>query len=133
MRSFAILALFLIALCVVGAEEKKLDESQRLIFKQDGVDLVVTLNTGANNSPHVVVTHFTKLSDGSIKLAYTVFQNQDLIKRSKKTITVAWRLSKHKQDGATAYRVRGGRIQLKSSELKTLLKEGIRLIPKKAE
>ncbi len=101
-----------------------------LAFRQDGDDLVVTLRTAVNNSPHVVVTRHSKLTGGAIELGYTVFQNQSLIVRSKKEIAVEWRLPKHTKTDPAKYRVLGARLQLTSSEIRTLLDKGQSLLPK---
>ena len=88
----------------------------RLMFKQDGDDLVVTARVEVNNSPHVIWTCIDEsrarvISKGEqvddakqvhrIALHYYVFQNRDLYCRSIKFVEVTWRMSGHEKGDET--------------------------------
>lgn len=71
-----------------------------LEFSYDGDDLVIRTHIGANNSAHVLWTHWiTQIND--IVLCYHVVQNRDLFVRSRKRVEVEWRIpGRKREDGA---------------------------------
>ena len=90
-----------------------------LAFSQDGDDLVVTADVGANNSPHVLWTRVSvnrakvipiggSVAEAKevhrVSLHYYIFQNRDLYHRSTKSVHVAWRLPGHTK-GDETYKV----------------------------
>jgi hypothetical protein len=89
-------------------------EQPQLSFREDGDDVVVSLDVTANNSPHVVWTHFIvnsasvvppggRVADARpqtvVALQYCVIQNRNLFVRSQKVVEVLWRIPRGKGGG----------------------------------
>lgn len=98
-------------------------------FKQDGDDLVITLEILINGCADVHSTSWKEYS-GVYYLHYSVVQNLDSYVRNVKSIILEWRLKKHKMGDESKYPVTGSywapaNDELKESEpeLKKLLKK----------
>src|SRR4051812_42473489 len=97
-------------------------EQPRLSFREDGDDLIVSLEATANNSPHVLWTHVVVLCSKviptggrvddappqtTISLQYCVIQNRSRFVRSQKAVDVTWCLPGRKR-GSERYEVHVG-------------------------
>jgi len=94
-------------------------------------ETIVILNVNANNSPHVLCasSEFDRHRNVYV-LHYVLTQNQDLFRRSRKRVTVEWRLRGYRGDGRNI-EVRGAVVTFRTSQLQTLMPKPIRPMPMK--
>jgi hypothetical protein len=111
------------------AKSRSAEATAKPTFKQDGDDLVITLEVLLNGCDDVHSTSWKEYS-GVYNLHYSVVQNLDSFIRTVKPITLEWRLKKHKMGDESKYPVTAAywtptNDELKASdpELKKLIKK----------
>lgn len=116
-----------------GVDMPKLSPHQRSAASPDirvaPGETVVTLSLSANNSPHVLCTssEFNR-SRNVYVLHYVLAQNRDLFVRSRKQVTVEWRLRDFRGDRRNI-EVRGAIVTFTTAQLTTLMPRPIRPAP----
>lgn len=113
MRCYGLAGVLVLTIAAgVRAEEK-----QEPKYKQDGNDLVVSLQVQANNSEHALFA-WTEGGDKEITLRYLLVQNPDAFHRSLKWVTVEWRLAGKKEGDVKVKGVEPVKLNVKTADLK---------------
>lgn len=118
MRCYGLAGVMVLALAAgVRAEDKP-----EVTYKQDGNDLVVSLKVTANNSPHALFA-WADGSDKELTLRYFLVQNTDAFVRSRKEVTVEWRLAGKKEADVKVKGVEPVKLNVKTADLKGFAEE----------
>jgi hypothetical protein len=110
-------------------ESRSAESAAKPKFKQDGDDLVITLEILINGCADVHSTSWKEYS-GVYYLHYSVVQNLDSFIRSVKEITLEWRLKNHKMGNESKYPITAAYWAPTNDELKASEPELKKLIKK---
>ncbi|HLW64362.1 MAG TPA: hypothetical protein VKS79_03515 [Gemmataceae bacterium] len=107
------------------AEAKiKADAAQpKISFRNDGNDVIASIQVTANGSPHALSTSYDVGPNNVVTLRYCLIQNSDILVRCIKTVTIEWRLKNFAvlPSPQLSYRVDGHSLALSTKELKALI------------
>jgi hypothetical protein len=95
----------------------------KITFKNDGNDVIASIQVMANGSPHALSTSYDVGTNNAVTLRYCLIQNSDIAVRCLKTVTIEWRLKNFAvlPSPLLTYHVDGHSLTLNTKELKALI------------
>jgi hypothetical protein len=117
-------------------ETKILPEAKepKIAFKNDGNDVIASIQIMANGSPHALTTSYDVGPNNVVTLRYCLIQNSDILVRCLKTVTVEWRLKNFAvlPTPLLTYHVDGHSLELSTKQIKALIPQLQGLNPEEA-